>query len=77
MTVKMIVDRAFSYRGHGMKIGQEFDCDPEHVAVFERIGHARRATAAASQAYLTRDMAARPIGRRKESKTERKIDDAA
>jgi hypothetical protein len=61
MTTKMLADRLFSYRGVGLKLGEEFDCDDEHVALFEKIGHAHR-VAHANQSYMTRAMTA---GRRR------------
>lgn len=40
--VKMIADKEFPYRGVGLRRGEEFDCEPAHVSVFEMVGQAHR-----------------------------------
>lgn len=37
---RMIAKKAFSYRGVSLEVGEEFDCDKEHVELFTTIGHA-------------------------------------
>jgi hypothetical protein len=58
----MIADREFTYRSVELKAGERFDCDDEHVSVFEVIGFAH---VPRSQAYSTRVMEADTTSRRR------------
>lgn len=60
--LKMIADKAFSYRGVALQVGDEFDADDEHVNLFSLIGHAH---VKRSQQYETKVMTAGGSGSRK------------
>lgn len=58
---KMIAEKAFTYRGRQLCVGEAFDADDEHVVLFKTIGFARER----SQDYQTRVMTASRRGARK------------
>jgi hypothetical protein len=59
--VRMVVTAEHQYAGRRLHAGQEYDCEPQHVALMQQHGWARRKdeAAAPSQQYQTRDMAAK------------------
>lgn len=41
--VRMTVVKEHQYRGKRLRAGEQYDCEPQHVAVFVRLGWARPA----------------------------------
>lgn len=52
---RMKVLTSFPYRGHGMEVGEEFDCEDQHVNAFVMIWKAEIVVESSrSQKYKTR-----------------------
>lgn len=67
--VRMIVTKEHQYAGRRLYPGQSYDCEPQHVALFARLGWARPAERepeeGRSLAYETRHMEAEPVRRKR------------
>lgn len=68
-TLRMVTIAPHAYAGHALRAGDEYDCEAQHVAHFEKLGWARRKDAPQNaelpgqagqnaQNYGTRDMRA-------------------
>ena len=51
--VRMVVMKEHQYRGRRLHAGEEYDCEPQHVSVFERLGWARPAERKAEEETVT------------------------
>lgn len=56
LSVRMVSTSTHQYAGHRLAVGEEFDCEVQHVDLFEKHGWAKRKEE--SQAYQTRHMEA-------------------
>lgn len=61
--VRMVSTSVHDYAGHRMQVGQEFDCEEQHVELMRKLGRAKPAEEQKQeqQSYETRHMEAAPV----------------
>lgn len=65
-TVLMIATAEHQYAGRRLRPDEQYECEPQHVSLMERLGWARPAASAdPALTYQTRALTANTRGRRK------------